>query len=406
MIRVLINGCNGKMGQALAQVCAHSDKVRVACGVDAMAGDIKHPFAVYGHIGAVTEDVDVVVDFSRPAALRDLLAFALSHRCALVLCTTGYSADELTLIGQAARRIALFRSANMSLGVNLAMDLCKKAAAFLGDGSDIEIIEKHHSAKVDAPSGTAIMLMDAINAVYMNSRTCVCGRSGADARRTRGEIGIHSVRGGNITGDHEVLFIGPEETLSIAHTAHSRQVFAAGALRAAEFIYNKPPGQYNMQDMLTQVSAVTSITADDNQALLSIAGIPAQQPLLGDLFARLRAAQINVDMISQTLPAQGTLGIVITLPRDTAPQAQQLAHALFADVPGCTITIRSDIVKLSIEGPGMEHQSGVAARFFESLGNAQAQPLAITTSETKVSCCVAQENRRAAVEALMREFNL
>ena len=406
MIKLLINGCNGRMGQALAQSAAQQADFRIVAGVDKFPETVKHPFPVYGGISAAVGDVDVIVDFSRPEALPDLLSFAIPRGVAIVLCTTGFSAEDLKLIERASSHIAIFRSANMSLGVNLAVDLCRRAAAFLGDAADVEIIEKHHNTKVDSPSGTALMIADEINAVYLNSKSYTYGRHSMSQRRSRGEIGIHAVRGGTIVGEHEMLFIMPDEVVTICHHAQSKQVFTAGALRAAEFLAGRGPGLYSMKDMLTASTAVTAISTDGNQSLISVRAIPVGRGFEKQLFAALWNAQINVDIIASTAPSGGLTSLGFTLPKLMMAQALPIVRGIAESAEGCTVTAREDIVKIAIEGPGMEHQPGVAGRFYAALSDAGVEALAVTTSETKVSCCVPQAGRRAAVEALMKEFKL
>jgi 4-hydroxy-tetrahydrodipicolinate reductase len=406
MKRLIVNGCNGRMGQALAQDAAQQSDFKVVAGVDIFPEAMKHPFPVYGSLPAVTEEADVIVDFSRPEALQGLLSYAMPRNLAVVLCTTGFTADDLLLIGRASSHIPIFRSANMSLGVNLAVDLCRRAAYFLGDACDIEIIEKHHNTKVDAPSGTALMIADEINGAYMNSKSYSFGRHSANRKRSRGEIGIHAVRGGTIVGEHEMLFIMQDEILSVKHDAQSKQVFAAGALRAADFITGRAPGLYSMQDMLTAASAVTAVTTDESQSLISMRGVPAGVGFEKKLFTALWKAEINVDIIAAAAPSGGKTSLAFTLPKLLVSQALPIVRGCCEEAEGCTVAPREDIVKISIEGPGMERQPGVAARFFGALSSAGVEALAVTTSETKVSCCVPFAGRRAAVEALMKEFKL
>lgn len=406
MTRLIINGCNGRMGQALAQAASAQTDYKAVAGVDLFPEAAKHPFPVYGSISAVAEEADVVVDFSRPEALPDLLSFAIPRGVGIVLCTTGFTSEDLLLVGRATSHIAIFRSANMSLGVNLAVDLCRRAASFLGDACDIEIIERHHATKVDAPSGTALMLADEINSAYMNSKSYSFGRHSANRKRSHGEIGIHAVRGGTIVGEHEALFILPDEVLTVRHEALSKQVFAMGALRAAAFLKGRPPGIYSMQDMLTASSAVTSISTDEAQSLISVRGIPAGAGFERKLFAALWKADVNVDIIASTAPSGGKTSLAFTLPKLLAAQALPIARGCCEEAPDCTVSSRDDVVKIAVEGPGMERQPGVAARFFQALSEANVEALAVSTSETKVACCVPHAGRRAAVEALMKEFKL
>lgn len=248
MINVLINGANGRMGKKVFEACELSDGVKAVCGVDLIENKSNPAFPVYDSFLAVKENVDVIIDFSAPASLNAVLDYAVSNDKCAVLCATGYTAEDVEKINEASRKIAIFRSANMSLGVNVLIDLVKKAAAAL-DGFDIEIIEKHHNQKVDAPSGTALMLADAIKKdnpekFYVN------GREGQVGKRDKNEIGIHAIRGGNIVGEHDVIYAGNFETITISHQATDRSVFANGAVKAAKFIATKKVGLFNMSDVI------------------------------------------------------------------------------------------------------------------------------------------------------------
>jgi 4-hydroxy-tetrahydrodipicolinate reductase len=250
------------------------------------------------------------------------------------------------------------------------------------------------------------MIADRINGVFMNSKSYVYGRHSANQRRGKAEIGIHAIRGGTIVGEHETLFITPDEIVTVKHAAQSRQVFAAGALRAAAFLAGRAPGMYSMQDMLAAASAVTSINTDESQSLVSIRAIPAGAGFERQLFTALWNAQVNVDIIASTAPSGGKTSLAFTLPKLLCAQALPIVRSLCAAQEGCTVTAREDVVKISIEGLGMENQPGVAARFYAALAESSVEALAVTTSETKVSCCVPLTGRRAAVEALMKEFKL
>lgn len=249
MINIVICGANGKMGQHVAQAVAEIDDMRVCCGVDLLAESKQNDFQVFTYIELCEAPFDVIIDFSRPDALDANLTFAVKNRVAIVIATTGYSRDDKAKIEQAAKKTPVFFAANMSLGVNLQMVLAKKAAEFLGEAYDIEIIEKHHNQKVDAPSGTALAIAERINEAFDGSKEFVYGRHSKTDKRSA-EIGIHSVRGGTIVGEHTVLFAGTDETIEIKHTAQSKQVFAHGALKAAKFLVGKPAGLYGMDDML------------------------------------------------------------------------------------------------------------------------------------------------------------
>ena len=231
------------------EVAAHAaeEGVDALWGVDAADGEAGFPvYPDFTNIPAV----DAVIDFSAPQALDGLLDYCMKHNVPAVLCTTGYDDAQLARIDEASKRVALFRSGNMSLGIALLRALSRKAADILGDTFDVEIIEKHHNRKKDAPSGTALMLLDAVGEGRHGPVTPVFGRHGRDAKRQPGEIGIHALRGGTVTGEHEVCFFGPSERITLTHSAESRSVFAVGALRAAAFLVGKEPGLYSMDDMI------------------------------------------------------------------------------------------------------------------------------------------------------------
>ena len=250
MVRLILSGCNGHMGRAVANLCDADPELEVAAGIDVL-GQPGGQFPVYSSPAACPVPGDVLVDFSHPSALDALLEFCLERSMPAVLATTGYSEQQLEQIGRAAGRIPVFRSANFSLGVNLLMDLVRRAAAALGEGYDVEIVERHHRRKVDAPSGTALMLADAAAQAlpyqpdYVYDRHCV-----RQARQPR-EIGISSVRGGTIVGDHTVIFTRYLRVIELSHHAASREIFAAGAVRAAKFLARTDrPGLYDMSSLL------------------------------------------------------------------------------------------------------------------------------------------------------------
>ena len=247
MVNVLISGANGRMGKKVFEAAATSDKVSAICGVD-LAANLSEDFPIYASFNDVKEKVDVVVDFSAPSNLDNILTFCKNKGVNAVLCATGYSEDDIKKIENASKDIAVFRSGNMSLGINLLVDLVKKAAATLY-GFDVEVIEKHHNQKVDAPSGTALMLADAVKEVD-NEKFFLYGREGICGKRDKKEIGIHAVRGGTIVGEHDVIFAGNYETVTLSHQAADRSVFANGAVAAAAYLANKKNGLFNMSDVI------------------------------------------------------------------------------------------------------------------------------------------------------------
>jgi 4-hydroxy-tetrahydrodipicolinate reductase len=249
MINIIINGVNGKMGQVLALAASKTDDIRVAAGIDKVPDCVQNSFPVYMALNDCREQADILIDFSRPDALLDNLLFAEEHKISVVIATTGFNEEEKKRINEASKCIPIFMAANMSLGVNLQMELAKNAAAFLGEAYDIEIIEKHHNQKVDSPSGTALAIADSINEAFTYPKDYVYGRHSKTERRGR-EIGIHAIRGGTLSGEHSVMFIGTDEVIEINHTALSRDVFGIGALKAAKYLYNKGPGLYGMNNII------------------------------------------------------------------------------------------------------------------------------------------------------------
>ena len=248
MINVLICGALGKMGANILELLKNEEDICAVCGVDVKDANIGD-LPVYSSFKNVDKKVDVIIDFSSPKIIKDELEFAINCGCPVVLATTGYSAEDLVLIEDATKKIAVFRTANFSLGVNLLVKLVKEATSFLGENFDIEIIEKHHSQKVDAPSGTALMLADGANQTLGGSKEYLYGREGACGKRGK-EIAMHAVRGGTIVGEHDVLFCGEDEIITLSHSARSKKVFASGAIKAAKWVANKPAGKYDMNDIL------------------------------------------------------------------------------------------------------------------------------------------------------------
>jgi 4-hydroxy-tetrahydrodipicolinate reductase len=249
MIRILLNGCNGKMGKVVCNSLSNFPELDIVAGIDRNTTCDKFP--VYCSPENCEAEVDVIVDFSRPDALDGLLELAMLEKTPIIFCTTGYTQAQLDKMKEASKQLPVFRSANMSIGINVVNSVLKNISAFLFNNYDIEIIEKHHNQKVDAPSGTAIMLADTIRDAIPEETEYTYGRVG-NSKREHKEIGIHAIRGGAIVGDHEVIFAGQGEVIEIKHSAISREVFAVGALKACEFMYGKGPGFYNMDDVIAE----------------------------------------------------------------------------------------------------------------------------------------------------------
>ena len=248
MIKVLLSGCCGKMGKAVANLSLENKDIEIIGGVDLI--DDKSDFPIFTSFNSVTVSPDVIIDFSNVTVLDGLLECCLSKKTPVVIATTGYNAEQIEKIKKASKIIPVFFSANMSLGISLISTLAKKAASILGSDFDIEIVEKHHNRKLDAPSGTAIMLANAVNSVFEDTYTYEYDRHSKRCTRPKNEIGIHSVRGGTIVGEHEIIFAGQEEIITISHSAQSKGVFASGALAAARFIANASPGLYDMNNII------------------------------------------------------------------------------------------------------------------------------------------------------------
>ncbi len=249
MINILMSGCNGKMGQVISRLAEQYEDLHIVAGYD-ITQNGNNSYPVFTDIKSCNVKHDVIIDFSNPAGLNDLMAFAVAKKLPIIVATTGISPAQKKMLVQASQSIPVFFSANMSLGVNLLLDLVRKAAKLLEPNFDIEIIEKHHNQKLDAPSGTALTIADSINAVLGHKQDYIFDRHSRRKKRSKTEIGIHAVRGGTIVGEHTVIFAGIDEIIEIKHSAISRDVFGIGALSAARFIYGKKPGMYNMDDLI------------------------------------------------------------------------------------------------------------------------------------------------------------
>lgn len=247
MMKIILSGCGGAMGRTLTSIIMEKEENTISAGVDKFPPE-SSLFPTYRTYNECQEDCDVIIDFSHPSALESLLDYAVSKKLPIVLSTTGYDDLQKSVINETSKSIPIFMSANMSLGINLMIELIKQAAAFL-DGFDIEIIEKHHNKKMDSPSGTALALAESINEISGGLKNYVFGRHNFSKKRAENEIGFHSVRGGTIVGEHQVHFIGTDEVIEIRHSAYSKNIFAEGALRAAKFLIDKQPGAYNMKSM-------------------------------------------------------------------------------------------------------------------------------------------------------------
>lgn len=254
MINILLSGCNGKMGQVITRLAENFTGLKIAAGSD-INNSINNPYPVFTSLSECNVKVDVIIDFSNPKAFDKLVEFAQEKRIPIVVATTGLSAEQTDLLKTSiSKRIPVFFSANMSLGVNLLMDLVKKAAKVLEGQFDIEIVEKHHNQKIDAPSGTALAIADEINTALEEKCEYMYDRHSRRKKRGKQEIGIHAVRGGTIVGDHSVIFAGNDEIIEINHTAMSKEIFGVGALKASMFLATKQPGLYSMKELIQETN--------------------------------------------------------------------------------------------------------------------------------------------------------
>ena len=254
MTRIILNGCFGRMGKAVRELADKNIGFEIVAGIE-IAGERRGlTFPTYREFAICDMPADVIIDFSHPTALPSLLAYACDKKMPVVICTTGFTQEDISSINTASEKIAIFKSANMSLGINLIANMVEKAAKLLYNSHfDIEIIEKHHNKKLDAPSGTAMMLADIINNALGGGLNYIYDRTGRRQEREPSEIGITALRGGTITGEHSIVFAGINERIEFNHIAQNREVFALGAVKAADYILGKPPGLYDMQYLINMV---------------------------------------------------------------------------------------------------------------------------------------------------------
>lgn len=250
MTNIILRGCNGKMGRVVTRMIEEEENAAIVAGVDVSVGR-NDQYPVYYSFSQCNVPSDVIIDFSAPVNVREMLDYAILSGIGIVLCTTGFAKEDLQLIEEASKRIPILKSANMSMGINLLLKLVKEVAKVLTDsGFDIEIVEKHHNKKVDAPSGTALVLAESINEALNHQYEYVYDRTDIRAPRAKNEIGLSSVRGGTIVGEHDIIFAGSDEVVEIRHTAYSKDIFAKGAIQAAKFLAGKAPGMYTMKDVI------------------------------------------------------------------------------------------------------------------------------------------------------------
>ena len=252
MTRIIMNGCNGKMGRVITRLVEEDAECEIVAGFD-INDNFENTYPVFSDPEEFMGEADVVIDFSHPSCLDALLSYCKRRNLPVIIATTGLSAEQKEKMQEASNEIPVFFSANMSLGINLLISLAKKATKLLEGNFDIEIVERHHNQKIDAPSGTALAIADAIDETLSYPAEYVYDRHSVRRKRKPTEIGIHAVRGGTIVGDHEVIFAGNDEVIELKHSAYSKEVFAVGAIRAAKFLPGKAPGLYSMTDIVKEV---------------------------------------------------------------------------------------------------------------------------------------------------------
>lgn len=250
MVKIIMHGCNGHMGQVISGLVEKDPEAEIVAGID-IADSGKNSYPVFTDMNACDTQADVIIDFSSAKAVDALLDYSVKRQIPVVVCTTGLSEEQMAKLEEASEKVAVLKSANMSLGINTLLKLLQDAAKVLaGAGFDIEVVEKHHRLKLDAPSGTALALADSVNEAMDNQYTYVYDRSQRRQQRDDKEIGISAVRGGTIVGEHEVIFAGPDEVIEFKHTAYSKTVFGKGAVEAAKFLAGKPAGRYDMSNVV------------------------------------------------------------------------------------------------------------------------------------------------------------
>lgn len=252
MTNIILSGCNGKMGRVITRLVSQDSDCKIVAGLD-INDYCDNTYPVFTDLSKCDIAADVIIDFSHPSALSGILEFAKAKKIPAIISTTGLTLEQKEEILETSKEVPVFFSANMSLGINLLSALAKKAAALLEGNFDIEIIEKHHNQKIDAPSGTALLLADAVSDVLRDKPEYVYDRHSVRKKRDKAEIGIHSIRGGSIVGEHEVIFAGQDEVIELKHQATSKEVFAVGSIKAAKFLKGKPAGMYNMDDLIEEM---------------------------------------------------------------------------------------------------------------------------------------------------------
>ena len=406
MIRLIVHGSSGRMGMVITQAVEHAEDFEIAAGIDPKGPTGEETFPVFTCLKECDIEADVLVDFSSPESTESLADVLVAKNIPSVIATTGLSEEAESKLTSVATKVPLLRAANMSVGVNLVKNLIFKTAMVLGAGFDVEIIERHHNQKKDAPSGTARLLANAVNKARNQSMNYVYGRKGFIGVRDENELGIHAVRAGTIVGEHEVLFAGKDEAVEVSHRAYSRLVFAEGALAAARYLVDKTPGYYTMDDLVAEQTVVTNIYSTKDEALVEITGIPSKMENLAAVFNEFAKENLNIDMISQGLGASNTWDLSFTVECAITERVESCINQITSSMDGVSALMEKDIAKVTVEGLGMETQSGVAFRVFRCMADAHIAIKAITTSETKISFVIADTDLDKTTAVIRKEFGL
>lgn len=396
MIKIILHGCSGRMGSVLTDLIAPMDSMEVVAGIDVVTTNRAYP--IFSSLEACTVSADVIIDFSSAASLVTYLPTAIQHKLPVVVATTGLTADALDLLDQAAHKIAVFRSGNMSLGINLVQQLLQSTTQVLGEKWDVEIIEKHHHFKKDAPSGTALMLAQSIKEASSKSLYNVCGREGGNVLRQSDEIGIHSLRGGTIVGEHEVFFAGEDEVISIGHQAFSRKIFATGAIAAARYLVHQKQGLFTMQEMINETQIGSTLSVSHDEVLVSITNIGADATIISHLYTACAQNDISLEMINQTPQA-----LSFTIKEKQSQTAEYVLTKICADFPEVCFRIEDKVTKLTFSA---EQQKDVASRLFTRMTQEKIPLVALHTLGSTISCLVPTAFSDHTIRLVNTEFGI
>lgn len=399
MIKIIFNGIGGRIGHTTYKLLLKNPEFSLVAGVDKYASQSDFDIPIYTSFNDIKEEADIIIDFSVPETLESLLEYALDKNLKLVIATTGHTPEQVKTINNASKKLAIFKASNMSLGVNMLASIAKETASFLGTDYDVEIIEQHHNQKIDSPSGTALTLADAINEVRDNSYNYIYGRHNASLRRKPNEIGIHAVRGGSIVGKHDIMYIGSGEVITLSHESQNKEVFVYGSLRAVSFLMDKPTGLYDMNSIIGSLYSVTNVSVENNITLITIPSIKPNKFIA--MLEKLGNKNINLDMISQNLNHDDTVSISFTL----SDSDNQIAFEELFDLQ-IQYFSKENTSKITSEGAGMAHQCGVAKDVLNILNLSGANVYSITTSETKISCCIDNKSVVPAEKALKKYYKI